>query len=100
MSGAAAHRHQNSRRKARLRQRKARLRQRKARLRQRISRTRDLHPSIEVFAQECHLRAKPAKWGLLLCVAEGNDYTGLAVSNGTTSGALRAKVFRLRREIV
>ncbi len=50
--------------------------------------------------QECHLRAKPAKWGLLLCVAEGNDYTGLAVSNGTTSGALRAKVFRLRREIV
>ena len=98
MSGAAAHRHQNSRRKARLRQRKARLRQRSPA--PTISRTRDLHPSIEVFVQECHLRAKPAKWGLLLCVAEGNDYTGLAVSNGTTSGALRAKVFRLRREIV
>ena len=50
--------------------------------------------------QECHLRAKPVKWGLLLCVAEGNDYPASLSATGTTSGALRAKVFRLRREIV
>jgi hypothetical protein len=43
-------------------------------------------------------RRRP-KWGLLLAVVEGNDCTDPAASNGTTSGALHAKVFRLRREI-
>jgi hypothetical protein len=61
------------------------------------------HPETHLVARAELRSAKrkttPTKWGLLVAVAEGHDYADLAATNGSTAGALRAKVFRLRREI-
>jgi hypothetical protein len=61
------------------------------------------HPEQHLIAR-AELRAAaykttPPKWRLLVSVAEGHDYGELAVAEGTTLGALRARVFRLRREV-
>jgi hypothetical protein len=61
------------------------------------------HPEQHLVAR-AELRAAegkmtPPKWRLLVAVAEGYDYTDLAAAEGATLGALRARVFRLRREV-
>ncbi len=61
------------------------------------------HPEIQLFARaglrSAKARTTNTKWRLLLEVGEGHEYAELAVARRTTSGALRAQVFRLRREI-
>jgi DNA-binding NarL/FixJ family response regulator len=42
-------------------------------------------------------RVTPTEWGLLRAIGEGYEYEELAVVEEATPGALRARVFRLRR---
>jgi DNA-binding NarL/FixJ family response regulator len=39
----------------------------------------------------------PREWGLLRAIADGYEYEELAVAEKATSGAIRVRVFRLRR---
>jgi phage/plasmid primase-like uncharacterized protein len=67
--------------------------------------TNDASPHAEEhLVARAELRAAEAKttkkkWRLLVAIGEGHDYAELAAAEGATIGSLRAKVFRLRREI-
>jgi hypothetical protein len=62
----------------------------------------DPETSLQARAELRSVRAKAIKsaWNLLCAVAVGHDFAEIAAAKGGTSGALRVRVFRLRREML